>query len=187
MPTSRWRAAKNRGGFTLVELLVVLVIVSLTTLLVLSQNLKDSAPSKPDLKNIREFLASFREGKEKITLIAYDECKKLAILKNSLFFKQIDTDIIDKDVEVFRLDAFLNPVRVKFTPFVHKEEIYEVCFRADLFPNGSISSYIVKNGNRFYVFKPFFEKIESVSTLKEALKIFVNEKYMPFYGNYYEK
>ena len=111
------------------------------------------------------------------TLIVYDKCSKILLYSNNQNANcknDIDLNLF-KNIKVYSLkDEVLE--KKEFPPIKIKDEIYNVCFKYEIFPNKSSSSFIAKQNDTYFVFHPYFQKIKSFDNEDDAINDFINKK-----------
>jgi hypothetical protein len=110
-------------------------------------------------------------------------------MKNGKFMKIKDEEDLDKAIKKSNINiSFDTPVVYKYNGEQFKREDFgylfnkKIVFKYDV-KNGIGDSFILKNGDDYYVFKPFY--IEKVDSFEKAKEKFLLTKYLPKVGEYY--
>ena len=161
----------DKKGFTLFELLLVLIIISLVYYLIVPTNLFLKRESSKDFtfKELKRYLSTFSQNK-KITLLCTDECKKCKIFDGN---KTIDTDIFkNKRVEAFRYrDNYLQEIRF-FAPKL-ADTYEEICFKYSYYPKKEIGDELfAKYDGKVYYFSPYFQDTKVFNSIEEAKEFY---------------
>ena len=161
-----------KKAFSLFELLLVVILISLVYSLVLNKinNKKVNLTSITDIKSII-LNTNCR------TLVVYDKCSKILLYNNSLNEKcknDIDMNLF-KDIKVYSLKGEVLEKK-EFAPIKIKDKIYDVCFKYEIFPNKSSSSFIAKKDEKYFVFHPYFQKIKKFDNEDDAINDFINKE-----------
>jgi len=166
----------KKKAFTLFELLLVVILIGLVYSLVLGKMNNKKNLNINKLENLKSILLKYNQSK--INLIVFDKCKRVLINHEE---KDFDSDLF-KDIEVFKvIDGTMQ--KISFDPLYIKDKVYEVCFRFDIYTNGSSSSYIIKKDDQYIVFYPYFKDYEIFKTQDEAIDALENKKLMDEYEN----
>jgi len=166
----------NKKGFSLFELILVIILIGLVYSLVLGKldNKKNLKIKK--LENLKAILAKKSTGK--IDLIVYDGCKRVMINNKEIEF---DSNLF-KDIEVYSIvEARLE--KIEFTPLYLKEKFYDVCLRYSIYENKSSSSYIIKKDKKYIVFYPYFKDSEVYLNESDAIEALSNQKLLDMFNN----
>lgn len=163
----------SRRGFSLFELMLVVILIGLVYSLVLGKVNKKKIVKINKLENLRTILSSSNNNQH-IELNIYDNCKKITVLGLD---KKIDIDTsIFKDIIVYKVDTSNNLKKIEFTPILVDKKVYEVCFNFTIYKNKSSSSYIVKQDNRYIVFHSYFKDSYTTPNEDEAIEYLTNQK-----------
>ena len=151
-----------KRAFSLFELLLVVIIISLVYSLVLN---KINNKKRVNTTNLTNLKSSMLKKNQKL-LIVYDKCSK----------SNLDIDLtLFKGIKVYSLKGEVLEKK-EFPPIKIKDEIYDVCFKYEIFPNKSSSSFIVKKDDTYFVFHPYFQKIKKFDNEDDAINDFINKK-----------
>ena len=174
----------RRSGFSLLELIVVVMIVSLVGFLVFSSAIKEQ--KKTDVLDPSTLQKTFRksfQGQGDVELFCIDKCKKCYVIQN---FKIVDYDggiDFGKDVEVHLLD--------NNNHLIHMDELgrikdKKICLRYHLYPNGSTTQMIITNDQGVYYLPSYFGKAKKVNDIEEAKELWIKDEYnLRDSGSYY--
>jgi hypothetical protein len=154
----------RRVAFSLIELIIVIILIGIISLLVIK--IPSSFLKQLEIEDLRDFLYPngilyFLDNKE---IIVQGEKKGKISLS-------IDNPIVYiYDGQEFRAKDFSY---LKNKKIIFKYEV----------KNGIGDSFILKNGNNYYVFKPFY--IKKVSSFSKAKKEFLLTDFEPRVGSFY--
>jgi prepilin-type N-terminal cleavage/methylation domain-containing protein len=177
----------SKLAFTLIELIVVIIIIGLVSFLVIK--LPSFSSPKINVENLRDYLYPngtfylFDDGKEIILINEKwkNEYGKLIDIKNQEDLEKI-TDKNKINVSFFAPEVYIYDgesfKQKDFGYFFNKKIIFKYSVE-----NGIGDSFILKNGNDFYVFKPFY--IKKVASFERAKEEFLLNKFIPKEGSYY--
>ena len=159
----------NNRGFTLVELVAVIILISLVYALAFSKFGVMHQNKKIKLENIKTHLSRMQNENELIEYIVYDKCSISELYINGKKqTKSIDFGI-SKDSETYVMNRYGSITKIE----------NKNCFYFALYPNGSSSNFIIKNNNNFYVFYPYFREPNKTTTLDKAISLYFNEPLYP--------
>jgi prepilin-type N-terminal cleavage/methylation domain-containing protein len=177
---------KIKRGFTLFELLVVVVLITIIYGIIFSDILlRKNKIEKDTLLGLKSFLKKTFPKEKKIVFIKFHDCKKAAV-KIDGKYKEIDGSFIEKDIKVYKIDTDGEKIAVEFPPVAMGEITENVCFRFEIFPNNSSSSYIVKNGEFYYYLHPLFEeRNRKFKEFEKAKTFYLKKSLLPVEGKIY--
>jgi len=151
----------SKLAFTLIELILVVILIGLISFLVIKLPSFSSA-NHITILNLREFL--YPNG-------------KFYLFKNG-------KEVAVKDKNYTLNLNFQLPVIYIYNGSFFEKKYFEndIVFEYKV-KNGIGDSFILENGNEFYVFKPFL--IRKFNSLNKAKEFFLLNKYQPKIGEYY--
>jgi len=154
----------SKLAFTLIELIIVILIIGIVSALVIK--LPSIAASKPKIEDLRNYL--YPNG----VFYLLDDGEEIATKEKNttLNIKFFAPEVYKYNGEEFK--------KVEFGRLNNKKIIFKYEVK-----NGIGDSFILKNEDAYYVFKPFF--IKKYSSFEEAKKAFLLTEYMPKEGDYY--
>ena len=166
-----------KNSFTLIELLIVILIISLVYgIFVQKISSKEHRLKIEGIKNLRALLQQY-DFNESAKIICIEECMKCGIYIDGK--KQQDIELFTKPVRVYDFDIHGILVQKEFVPIFQKDEPQEVCFAYALYPNGSASSFIVQEGNKYYVLYAYAKPTQVVDSLDKASELYDQSDWIP--------
>jgi prepilin-type N-terminal cleavage/methylation domain-containing protein len=174
--------ACSRTGFSLIELLIVIAIVSLFGFLVFG-SLKQSEirPDPYSIKNLKntENISSFKDTE----LVCIDKCSKCFMLPQGAATsnkKAVSSDL--KELQAYILDQNDNPQQIEFG----RLDDHPVCLRFRYNANGSTTQIIIASEEKFFYFPSYFGEVETFDSLNEATDRWIRDsKILEDRGSYY--
>ena len=155
---------RSRPAFSLLELMIVLLIISVSYLLVFSSYQKSSEKPKAltpmTLKSTLLEQGLLHTDSE---LFCLDKCQSCYLYQNGETSKY-EGELALKDIKVYMLDSNDNPERVDFGRY----QDHPVCLRFRLHHNGSASQMIIENAGAFFYLPAFFGKPAKTESLEKA-------------------
>jgi prepilin-type N-terminal cleavage/methylation domain-containing protein len=171
------KIVKNRGAFTLLELIVVIFLLSLLSFFVVS-NIKKT-DEKREVKGIANLKSIVKGSNKYQELICLKSCKECFLIDENLKPKKVKINL--GAIRAYILDDTNQLTSLDFGRV--KDE--RVCFRFIFFPNGSTSKMIIESGGSFYYIPSFFGEIEKFSSLSEAREYWTENSYLLRGGDFY--
>ena len=159
----------NKKAFSLFELILVIILIGLVYSLVLEKLDKKENLKIQRLKDLKNKLEKYKSPQ--VNLVVFNHCNE-ALINNKKI--DLDTKLFQKTTVYEVKDNDL--VKKEFDPIVIKDRTYDVCFRFDIYKNGSSSAIIVKKENKFTVFPPYFKNPFVVDNEDEAKDALTNKK-----------
>ncbi len=170
----------RRPAFTLFEIMIVVLIIGVVYSLVLGTFDPKKSVKVITLEHIKDALSPHWEKGKRVDFYIYNRCQKSALLVNGELQEELNIDIsldIFKDIKVYKNDIHSSEREIEFAPVLIDEKLYKVCFQYTIFPNSSASSYVVKSGDRYYAFFPYFRDTYITSKLRDALDMQRSEEF----------
>jgi prepilin-type N-terminal cleavage/methylation domain-containing protein len=176
----------SKLAFTLIELIVVIIIIGIVSFLVIK--LPSFSSPKITIENLREMLYPngefylFDDGNEVILINGKWKMGngKLKELKSK---EDLEEAIKNSNLN---LSFNLPEIYIYNGEFKKKDFGYlfdkKIIFKYGM-KNGIGDSFILKNGNSYYIFKPFY--IKKVNNFEKAKEEFLLNKFEPKEGEYY--
>ena len=170
----------SKLAFTLIELIIVIIIIGIASFLVIK--LPSFSSPKTTIENLREYL--YPNGE----FYLFDDGKEM-VLKNKKWKKIKNEEDLEEVINKSKINiSFYAPVDYQYDGQEFKRENFGYFFDKKIIfkysvKNGIGESFILKNGEDYYVFKPFF--IKKTSSFEEAKREFLLSKFTPKEGYYY--
>jgi prepilin-type N-terminal cleavage/methylation domain-containing protein len=174
------KTPKLRSAFTLFELMIVVVIIGVIYSLILSNFHTKKQVKILKIEDIKEALLPLWSKGKRIDFYLYDSCQKSAIFLNEVYQETKEIEIPLKrfqSIELYKPDMRGEAQKVTFTPIMIDNKLHKVCFKYSIFPNGSNSSYLLKKDNKFYIFYPYFQDVNTTDELSEAIDLLQHKAY----------
>lgn len=175
---------KTHRGFTLIELIIVILIISLMGFMVFSSMVKQ----EKEIENLNPL--SLRQTLQK-TFGKNEEIKFFCISKSTDCYVAKGSEIspykgvlhLGKDIEIYKVD---NKNKLEQIEDFGRVKDHKITFSYNLYSNGSSSQIIISNSDGVYYLPSFFEKAQKVENLDKAKELWIKEEYdLTDKGNYY--
>jgi len=154
---------KARSGFTLLELLVVIVLVSLTALLVFaSMKNRERHKRVPDPLHIKEIPTHIPAGG--LELVCTDQCRRCVLIDKARRAREVEGFGTEMDGYLLGPDG--EERRVDFGRYGDRK----VCLRFRYYENGSTSQLIVQWKGKYYFIPAWFGTVKTFRNLREAVE-----------------
>ena len=174
----------RRSGFSLLELIVVVMIVSLVGFLVFSSAIKEQ--KKPKVLDPTTLQKTFRnsfQGQGDVELFCINKCQQCYVIKNKEINEYNGSIDFGKDVEVHLLDNDNHLVQMDEIGRIKDKKI---CLRYHLYPNGSTTQMIITNNQGVYYLPSYFGEAKKVNDIEEAKELWIKDEYnLRDSGSYY--
>ena len=159
----------RKQGFTLLELLLVVVIVGLVYGFAVNGLKRYSEKTTElNLMTLPDLLDEHYDQNH-VAVICTDRCKKCELYVDGKVVKEVEP-FLDNKAEFYRFDPQLDTQELVWTP-IYDEDGREkrVCFRYELFPDGSSSEMMVKYRKVVIDYLGFFGGVKRYASLEEAV------------------
>ena len=163
----------QKKAFTLLELLLVVVIIGVVYGLVISSMKKiNNKEARLSFETLPSFLSTFHQ-QNNVSLVCIDNCRKCALYIDHEEVKEIKPFMKDqRRLNFWRFDANLGAQELRFRPmFDEDEREFDVCFRYEIFIDGSSSEMIVETKKRSYDYRGLIHSVDTYPSL-HALEAF---------------
>jgi prepilin-type N-terminal cleavage/methylation domain-containing protein len=165
----------NRKAFTLFELMVVVMIIGVVYSLVLGSFNPKNSLTITNIQNLKNALSKYWTKNNQVDFYVYDRCSKSILFINGEPKKDIKLDInnkLFKNIKAYKLDRYGSKQLLEFSSVRLEKKIYKSCFKYSIFANGSSSSYVIKNNNKFYTLYPYFEDTKVSKNFDDAFELY---------------
>ncbi|MDR2081544.1 MAG: hypothetical protein LBP54_06635 [Campylobacteraceae bacterium] len=166
--------SRVRGAFTLFELLLVLLLIVISYGL-FAQNFSINSPENESIKidKLNLYLAKIGGEKSRVSLRCIDNCNECRVLINGKDMN-MTLDIFENGaVNAYYYDG-KRLEKAEFDDYhVNEYKKEKVCFRMDVYPNGSSDKLVLEYKNRVYLFENYAEEgrvFESVANAQDFLE-----------------
>ncbi len=159
----------QRLAFTLLELLIVILLVSLSYLLVFSSMQKStSQPKALTPLMLKQTLLEDNNSVGQREFFCLNKCKSCFIYANGETTEYTNKLALE-NLEVYKIDNDDNSYKVDFGRF----EDHPVCLRFTLYPNQSSTQMIITQNNKFYYLPSFFDKPSEIDSVESAKALWI--------------
>lgn len=159
-----------RHAFSLIELMVVVVIAGAIYGIAVNgiRDVSQVQRSSVSLEQIDNYMKPFHKQNH-LALICTDRCRECTLYADGRMLQDV-APFVDTTAEYYRFDYFTGADAFDWPPFYpeHGQE-KEVCFRYDLFPDGSKTEMMVLYKERLIDFSGYFGKTVSYPSLQAAV------------------
>ena len=159
-----------KKAFTLIELLIVVVIIGVVYGLVIGSMKKiNDKEAHLDFQSLPRFAESFYQ-RNHVAFVCTDNCRECVLYVDGEPLKKVDAFMRDeRHLRFWRYDANTGMQELLFTPlFDADEREFDVCFRYEIFEDGSSSEMIIETKSRTYDYHGTLSGVTSYPTLQEA-------------------
>lgn len=172
-----------RLGFSLLELMIVIAIISLAYLLVFSTMKKSiEKPKALQISNIKSILKEQGMEYEEVEIFCIQKSESCYLYRDSETSKY-EEEVALGDVTAYHMDEYDELKEIDFGRF----QDYPVSLRFKLHHNGSSSQLVVKNKSGIYYLPAMFGSPSRVESLEDAKKLWMaNREQLSDSGEYYK-
>lgn len=166
---------KTHKAFSLLELIVVVLIVSLIGFLVFSSAIKQQ--QQTEILDASTLPATFREsfkGQGAVELVCIKKCEECYVIQEANIIPYDGGTSFGKDVEIYTVDN--DNQLVQLDDFGRLKD-KKICLRYSLNANGSTSQMVVVNNHGIYYLPSYFGKAKKVTDMQEAKDLWIKEEY----------
>jgi len=158
----------QKKAFTLIELLLVVVIIGVIYGLVINsmQRINDKEASL-SFETLPSFLETMYQ-QNSVAYICVDNCKECAVYVDGEKVKEAKAFMEDeRHLRFWRFDVNLGTQELPFTPiFDEDDREFDVCFRYEIFKDGSSTEMIVETEKKVYDYRGSFHPVTHFSSLQ---------------------
>lgn len=172
---SKNKVCRKRAGFSLLELIVVVLLVSLMGFLVFSSAIKQQ--SKTEVLDPTMLPTTFRktfQGQGDVDLFCINECRECYVLQGKQITAYSGGIEFGKNVEIHLLDADNHWIELDEIGRIKDKKI---CLRYHLYANGSTTPMVISNDQGIYYLPSYFGKAQKVADMEEAKELWIKEQY----------
>jgi len=174
----------RRSGFSLLELIVVVLIVSLIGFLVFSTAIKQQKKAEVlDPTTLQKTFRKSFQGQGDVELFCIKKCKECYVAKGKEIIPYDGGIDFGKDVEIHLLDEDNHWIEMDELGRIKDKKI---TLRYHLYANGSTTQMVISNDKGIYFLPSFFGKAKKVSDMDEAKELWIKSDYdLKDSGSYY--
>ena len=172
----------RRNAFSLLELIIVVMLISVSYMLIFSSMQKSSSEAKAlSPLTLKSILLDQNLSSTEAEFFCLNKCK-VCFLHQYGETVQYEGKLDLEKLVVYKIDADDNSYKVDFG----RLEDHPVCLRFSLHTNGSSSQMIIEKDRRFYYLPTYFGSPIETDSLSEAQKLWIEPtKILLNSGEYY--
>lgn len=161
-----YKIDRRRKAFSLVELLIVILIISLVYFLGFSNIEKsESKPKALTALNLKSSIVKSDLFQGEGSFVCIDKCRSCYLRKDiNSPFEAYENRIDLKDIEAYTLDARDSLQKIEYGRYQDEK----ICLSLQFYPNGSSTQIILKQDDDVYFLPAFFDDAQKVDSLEEA-------------------
>ena len=165
----------SHKGFSLLELIIVVLLVSLMGFIVFSSAIKQQQKTKVlDPTTLPSTLRTSFKGQGDVELFCIKKCQECYVVQGGNISPYDGGISFGKDVEIHLLD--------NDNHFVELDELgrvddNKVCLRYHLYANGSTTQMVIVNNQGIYYLPSYFSEATEVEDMQEAKELWIKEEY----------
>ena len=171
-------------AFTLIELIIVILIISLVGFMVFSEVVKQE--QKVDtlkISNLSSTLRSLFQSDEDIEFFCIEKSTDCYIAKGANISPYEGNIAFGTALTIYKMDKDNHLVPIEEFGRIKDKKI---TFRYTLYANGSSTKMVLENNQGLYYFPSYFGEAQEVEDLEEAKELWTKPQYnIKDSGNYY--
>ncbi|MDA3947249.1 MAG: type II secretion system protein [Helicobacteraceae bacterium] len=159
----------QKKAFTLIELLLVVVIIGVIYGLVINSMQKiNDKEAHLSFESLPSFLESMH-NQNNVAFVCIDNCRECAVYVDNVKVQEVDPFMKEERVLNFwRFDANQGTQELRFRPtFNEDDRAFDVCFRYEIFKDGSSSEMIIETQKQVFDYRGFLHPVRRYSSLQE--------------------
>ncbi len=163
---SHFQGCNTRKGFSLIELLIVVVIISLVYAIGFSSfKITKSVPKALTPLNLKETIVKSELFNGHATLMCIDKCKKCYLREGvSSAFQPYENKVDLTDIKAYTLDERESLRLIEYERY----DDQKICLVMDFYNNGSSTQIILENDEGTYFLPAFFGKPQRFDSPDDA-------------------
>ena len=167
---------KMHKGFSLVELLIVIIIISLVYFLGFSSIERSSTKAKALTPlNLKSSILKSELYQGEATLLCINKCRSCYIRRGiNSPFEAYEQGIDLKDMQAYSLDARDSLQRMEYGRYQDKK----ICLMLNFYANGSSTQIILKNQDAVYFLPAFFDEPQKLDSLEDAKELWLKNAHL---------
>jgi predicted small secreted protein len=175
MTTIQSSTIKKHSAFSLLELIVVVMIVSLVGFLVFSSAVKQQTKKKIlDPTTLPQTLRESFKGQGDIEFFCIKKCQECYTVQGKNITAYEGGLQLGKEVKIYKLDDDNHFVQIDELGRLKDKKI---CLRYHLYANGSTTQMVIENNQGIYYLPSYFGKAKKVENMEEAKALWIKEEY----------
>jgi len=178
------KSLDRKRGFTLIELIIVILIISLVSFMVFSTMVKqEKAVGSLTPLSLRATLQKEFGKNEDMEFFCISKSTDCYIAKGGEIIAYTGILHLGQEVETYKVNNKNKLVEIE--EFGRIKD-HKITFRYSLYANGSSSQIVIANSDGVYYLPSYFGDAKKVEDLDEARELWVKEDYdLTDKGNYY--
>ena len=175
---------KERKAFTLIELIIVILIISLTGFLLFSEIRKHEEKAEVlDPTTLPIALRKAFSENQEIELFCIKKTTQCYTVQGSDISSYEGLVQLGTNVETYKVDENNQLIKIDEMGRIEDEKI---TFRFALHANGSSTQMVIANDQGIYYLPSYFGEAQKVESLDEAQELWIKEEFdLGDKGNYY--
>ena len=159
----------QKKAFTLIELLLVVVIIGVVYGLVINSMKRiNNKEENLNFQTLPSFLETMFQ-QNSVAFVCIDNCRKCSLYIDDEKVRDIEPFMKDeRTLRFWHYDANLGTQELRFSSlFDEDEREFDVCFRYEIFEDGSSTEMIVETKEKSYDYHGLLHPVDSYDSLQE--------------------
>lgn len=174
--------SKSKKSFTLIELVLVIIIMGILYSFIGNNLFSKEKSITIKLNNLPEIARTLQKTPLEFIIFGRD-CKKSMWIynKEESFNVEYEIFINAKDLKAYKFNNYGELYDFEFDKRKIDNRDEDICFQFEIFKNYSNSSYILEDEEKdiFYLFRPYFQSVETFESLEDAKDSYISEDLNP--------
>ena len=178
------KSLDSHRGFTLIELIIVILIISLMGFMVFSSMVKqEKAIESLSPLSLRKSLQKEFGKTEDIQFFCISKSTDCYVSKGNEILPYTGLLQLGKNIKIYKID---HKNRLEEIEEFGRIKDNKITFRYNLYNNGSGSQMVLANNEGVYYLPSYFGKTQEVESLDDAKELWIKEEYdLTDKGGYY--
>jgi prepilin-type N-terminal cleavage/methylation domain-containing protein len=166
-----------KEAFTLIELIIVIVIISMVTFLVFSENVnRTKKEDRLTPLNLKSSILKSVKPSSDITFFCINGCKRCYILQDNKITPFKGNINLGTNLEVYIVDSSGRLTQLTSEDFGTIND-HKICFKFKIYKNKSSTKYILSNDQGVYFLPSYFGKPKELKDIDSGVSLWLREEF----------
>ena len=162
-----------KKAFSLIEIIVVIIIVGVLFSLIFNNYIDRQKDSKLlKINDIPNYVSNLSIREDTTFYVYGKKCDNGALFLNEKFYMKLPTFGFNQDSRTYNRDKNNQIKKIYFQEIRVAKKRRKVCFKLEFEGGRFFDKLIVSLLGKYYIFSPFYQKVESFNSLDEAKKAY---------------
>jgi len=166
-----------KGAFTLIELIIVIVIISMVTFLVFSENINRTKKiDRVTPLNLKSSILKRLKLTSDITFFCIDGCSRCYTIQDRKISPFKGNINFGANLEIYIVNSSGKLRQLNGEDFGSIND-HKICFKFTIYKNGSSTKYILSNEEGVYFLPSYFGKPQEVKDIDSGVSLWLREEF----------